>query len=136
MLQRIQSTWLLLAALASLLTVFFPVYSGGVPPANEYHPLTATYSTWILIPTIIVTGGCICIVFLYKDRLLQLMLSVAAFILSLVSIVQYYVEAKKFSQGNLSLTALLAAAVPVLIVLAIRGIYKDEQLMKNSDRLR
>jgi hypothetical protein len=45
---------------------------------------------------------------------------------------------KKFvpQEGNYDLTASIAIVVPVLIILAIRGIYRDQKLVKSLDRLR
>jgi hypothetical protein len=53
-----------------------------------------------------------------------------------INIVIYFSQLKKFTSGNISLTAVLAFAVPVLLLLAARGIWKDEKLMKSLDRLR
>jgi hypothetical protein len=36
----------------------------------------------------------------------------------------------------MDLTSLLAFAIPVFLVFAARGIWKDEQLVKSVDRLR
>jgi hypothetical protein len=56
--------------------------------------------------------------------------------LSIINIVLYITELKKFSSGNMSLAAILALAIPVFLLLAIRGIWKDEKLVKSLDRLR
>ena len=43
---------------------------------------------------------------------------------------------KQWVALNAVLYALTILALPVLLLLAIRGIYKDEQLVKNADKLR
>ena len=57
-------------------------------------------------------------------------------VVSIVNIVFYFSEIKNFTEGNYDLTAPLVFAVPVFILLAVRGIYKDEKLVKSVDRLR
>ena len=141
MLQRLQSLWLLLAALSGFSTLRLSVYSGILPQANTpvepvYSELTAVQHFWILLLTIAVSVCCLITIFLYRNRPLQIRISAIALILSLITLILYYYEAGKFEKGNITLTSLLAVAVPVLIGLAIRGIYKDEQLVKSSDRLR
>lgn len=56
--------------------------------------------------------------------------------LSIINIILYFNELKKFTSGNMSLTAVLALAIPVFLLLAINGIWKDEKLVKSLDRLR
>ena len=56
--------------------------------------------------------------------------------LSVINIILYFTELKKFVSGNVSLTALFAFAIPIFLVLAVNGIYKDEKLVKSLDRLR
>jgi hypothetical protein len=43
---------------------------------------------------------------------------------------------KKFTSGNMALTSVFALAIPVFLLLAISGIWKDEKLVKSLDRLR
>lgn len=63
-------------------------------------------------------------------------LTLAAAGLSIINLIIYYMETKKFESGTYSLTAILSLAIPVLLVLAARGIWKDEKLVKSVDRLR
>jgi hypothetical protein len=39
-------------------------------------------------------------------------------------------------EGNFDLTSLISIAIPILLLLAGRNIYKDEKLVKSMDRLR
>ena len=63
-------------------------------------------------------------------------ITLAAMILSLLNIVLYYNQTLHFTVGSYDLTALVALSMPVTLLLAARGIYKDQQLVKSLDRLR
>ena len=60
----------------------------------------------------------------------------AAAALGIINIIIYFTELKKFVSGNMSLTAILVFAIPIFLILAVNGIYKDEKLVKSLDRLR
>ena len=142
MLQRIQTLWTFLAVACAVLTLKFSFFSGNKPPdaaaTKMFHSVTATSSVFLLVLTvaIIVTG--LVNIFNYKNRRLQVRITLLLILLSLVNIVLYYLETKKFlpAEGTFDLTAVLALAIPVFLVLAARGIIKDEKLVKSADRLR
>lgn len=139
MIQRIQSLWLTLAAIAAFFTLKLSFFSGNKMDQSSvktWQELTAINNILILILTI--TLGVIAgiAIFLYKNRKLQLRLTLAALAVSLITLALYYFETKKFTEGNFNLTALIALSLPVLLALASRGIYKDEKLIKSADRLR
>jgi K+ transporter len=139
MIQRLQSLWLLAAALCAGLTYKFSFYSGNkMAEANmqEFKKLVASSNFLLLIFTAVLAGGCLVIIFLYKNRSQQLWLTIAAIALSVIDLIIYFSETKKFISGTYSLSAVLAFAVPVLLVLAARGIRSDEKLVKSLDRLR
>jgi len=141
MLQRMQSLWLLLAAFCALLTIRFSVYSGiveteGQPPSFQY--LNATFNIGILILTIVLICVAAIDIFLYKNRKLQGRLALLGVILSLLNLYLYYKQTLHFAtdRGNYALGALLALVIPVCFFLAVRGIYRDQKLVKSLDRLR
>ena len=142
MIQRIQSVWLFLAALCAALTYKFSFYSGNKPGVDNKPPafqeLTASSHFILLISTAILVGGCFFIIFLYKDRKLQLSLTIGAIALSVINLIIYFGQTKKFlpAEGNYDLSAILVLIIPVFLVLAVRGIWKDEKLVKSLDRLR
>jgi len=136
MIQRLQSLWLLLAALLGVFTFIFPFYSGDVIINGKFLNLTASSHVATLILTGVLVPGCIVIIFLYKNRRLQLRLTLLAIAISLLNIVLYFSQIKKFNYGNISLASLMAIAIPVSLGLAARGIWKDEKLIKSLDRLR
>ena len=139
MIQRIQTVWLFLAALFAALTYKFPFYAGNklpLKPTGEQTKLLASSNFLILIFTAGLIAGTIIIIFMYKNRKQQMWLTAAAAGLSIINIVLYFTELKKFISGNMSLTAVFALAIPVFLFLAMNGIWKDEKLVKSLDRLR
>lgn len=140
MIQRIQTLWLSLTAVIALLTLKFSIYSGNVLDAasgeKKYVELTAVNNFIILILTIAIATAAVISIFLYRDRKTQLRIAIVCLILSVGNLVLYMNQTKKYTEGNYNITALLYIAIPVLIVLAAMGIYKDEKLIKSADRLR
>jgi len=139
MIQRIQTVWLFLAALFAALTYKFPFYTGNVinkEKVQVYENLVASSSFLLLIFTAVLVGGTIYVIFMYKNRKQQIWLTVGALGLSIINIILYFSELKKFISGSMSLTSVFALAIPVFLLLAISGIWKDEKLVKSLDRLR
>lgn len=139
MIQRIQTIWLILAAVAAFLTLKFSFFSGNMIGASQiktFKYLTASSNTILLIFTSAVGVAALISVFLYKDRKIQMRVTLAAMLISLLNIILYYNQTRLFAEGNYDLTALLALAVPIFLILAARGIYKDQKLIKSLDRLR
>jgi hypothetical protein len=139
MLQRLQSIWLLLTAICAFLTVRLSFYSGnielpGKPVSFVY--LNAAFNMWILIITIALVCLSVIDIFLYKNRKLQSRLALLGLLLSLLNIFLYYKQTLRFTIGNYDLTAMLTLVIPVFLFLALRGIYKDQKLVKSLDRLR
>ncbi|NCT94018.1 MAG: DUF4293 domain-containing protein [Chitinophagaceae bacterium] len=135
MIQRIQTLWLLLASVCGFATLRLPFYVGstGTNPAESF---TAMSGIFILILTIAAAIVALVDIFLYKNRPLQLKLGFAGLAASIVILVLYFMAIRQYDAGALTLYSVAAFAVPVFYVLAIRGIYKDEKLVKSLDRLR
>ena len=139
MIQRIQTLWLALASMAALATLRFSFYSGNkldVNQAKGFHELTATSNFLLLILTAGIGVCSLIVIFLYKNRRLQLRLTILALVLSLLNIFLYYRETLAYTEGNFTITAILTLLIPIFLFFAIRGIYKDEKLIKSADRLR
>ncbi len=139
MIQRIQSIWLLLAAVAAFLTLKFSFYSGNMIEANQikvFTSLTATSKIIIMIFTIAIGVAALVAIFLYKDRKLQMRVSLAAMLIALLNIVLYFNQTQHFAEGTYDLTSLLTFVIPVFLFLAVKGIYNDQKLVKSLDRLR
>ncbi len=139
MIQRIQTVWLFLVALCAAFTFKYPFYSGnmiGKDNVPRYERLVASSNFLLLIFTAILIGGAIAIIFLYKNRKQQLWLAITAAGLSIINIIIYFSQLKKFISGNVSLAAVLVFAIPIFLLLAANGIWKDDKLVKSLDRLR
>lgn len=166
MIQRIQSVYLLLAFLCMVLLLFFPVFSveatsesgdvvlhavvdqngvSGSKLENGDFPLYIVYIALALFSA--------ASIILYKKRPRQLMITRINLILHLLLVVGiylfYYLGAGLVEEGVSKLTGEEARVVfymevgffiliPSLafILLAIRGIKRDENLVKSLDRLR
>ncbi len=154
MIQRIQSVYLLVVTILSMIVLFSPVsfiatsstifdlsYKGitSTPPIDALHlnmwPLTLVAA---LIPLIAFAS-----IFLYKKRNLQLRLNIINFLLIdvyyiLMLVFMWLADARLGlpSRWGYHVAASLPAVNMVFTFLAIRGIQKDEKLVRSLDRLR
>lgn len=148
MLQRLQSIWLLLAAAFAAITFRFPFYSGernpeepvsglaGSVPASVYTDLNATTTIWLTILTVLAGAIAFVTIFLFDNRKMQLKLCYLGIFLTVILLVIYFLEIANYLQGNVTLWAVFYFAILASYILAARGIYKDEALIKSMDRLR
>lgn len=139
MIQRIQSLWLLAASIAAFATLKLAFFSGNKLDATglrQFSNLVATTNTILMILTVAVAVASLVVIFLYKDRKRQLMITLATAVVSVGCIIMYFAETKKFVEGKIALTSVVAFIIPVLLLLAARSIWKDEKLIKSVDRLR
>ncbi len=157
MLQRIQSVFLLLAAISLSLMFFFPIaeFIGikdslilyifkvqSLVPAS-----TNVYDIWFVMPLLAVVSLVVIFslltIFMYKNRMGQikvirfLMLLIAALI-GLVFL--YYYDILAADSGSepdfIQIGAFAPLASLVFLFLANKGVVKDEKLIKSADRLR
>ena len=135
MIQRSQTLWLLLAAVCAFLTFIFPFYNLNVLLVSDSSEFTATHKIAITILTSILGALCLFLIFLYKNRKLQLRLSFVALLLSAITIWLYFFY-KDQSVSGVSLFSIFAFLIPIFILVAIRGIYRDIKLIKSLDRIR
>jgi len=138
MLQRKQTLWMLLAAACAVLTLKFS-FSTGPSAADgkiiEY--VTATSNIFLMIMTVALVVATLVNVFNYKNRVLQLRITVMLIVISLLDIYLFYWQTnKKFINSTYSLGSILALVIPVALIFAARGIFKDQKLVKSVDRLR
>ncbi len=136
MIQRVQSLWLLLAAVCAALTLNFPFYSGNYIKDNTTHLLTGMDGFVLATTTIILSALALFTIFLFKNRKLQLRLCIAGILLEVLVIFLYYREIQDYSAGTYSLTSILHAGILPGFFLAARGISKDAKIIRESDRLR
>lgn len=146
MIQRIQSIWLLIASVLSFVSLQTSFFSGNKmiasstssAPSATFIQLNGMSDLVTLILTIGIALLALITIFLYKNRPLQMRLALVGILGSVLLIVLYYLNSKKFipNQGSLDLTALIVMGIPFCYFLAIRGIYQDENLVKSADKLR
>lgn len=141
MIQRLQSIWLLLAAAAAFCSLQFSFYSGNIIAANQAKSFAALNGQSNLLLLILSAGvgiASLISIFLYKNRKTQLRIVLVTLLVSIINLVLFFTQTKKFvpGEGNYNLTAIFAIVVPVFLILAMRGIRKDEKLVKSLDRLR
>ena len=136
MIQRVQTLWMVLAAIAVFLTLKFLFYSGTLIADNSYHPLLATDNFLILILTSALGTGIIINIFLYKNRKVQMRIIIIAILLECLIIFLYIKQTKNYSTGNYSLWSALHILIFIFLILSAQGIYKDSKLIRDSNRLR
>lgn len=135
MIQRIQTIWLLLAAAASFATLKLSFYS-GTKDNNLFEELTGSSNFFLMILSVAVGLVAMITIFLYKNRKLQIRLSLLGIVLQLAALAVYFQQTKTYVQGSFTLTSALSFVIPVFFILAWLGIRKDEKLIKSMDRLR
>src|SRR5690606_11236722 len=157
MIQRIQTVWLLLTSLTILLLFLFPYLqyfdNFGTAMAIKITEIYQGVSDGVVqtesfilqtIATVVVALLPLVIIFYYRDRKKQLQLSFLNFFLVILMGIWLYVSAsqatttvnKTLQLENIGIGALLIPIAAVFVLLAIKGIRKDEKLIKSVDRLR
>ena len=133
MIQRLQTIWLLLASAASFSALRFPFYYTPTPFALEING-SAQYSTLISLAF----SACLSFItiFLYGNRMLQLKVVIVNFLLSALIGFFIYKVVVANPGGGFTLPSIALFLLPVLQILAMVKIYKDERLVKSADRLR
>ena len=138
MIQRKQTLWLLLATAAALLSFMFPFATGkGIVKGLEVDKVLKADSHFLLL---ILTGASLVLsaetIFLYKDRPLQIKLSLIGVLLAVLILVLYITQLNQLSKSTLALFCILPVAVLAGYFMAFRDIRKDEKLVKSLDKLR
>ena len=148
MIQRVQTLWMILAAILAFLTIKFSFYSGTLVLENtanavtvlatdgSYHVLRATDNFLILILTSALGTGIIINIFLFKHRSVQMRIIIVAILLEFLVVFLYIRETNKYSQGNFNIWSALHIFIVLFLIFAAKGIYKDSKLIKDSNRLR
>jgi len=155
MIQRIQSIFLFLAALAMGL-LFLPAMSFITIPFGDLSELQsaeqamlgdAVFDVGDHIILLALTVVCIVLavssLFLFKNRPLQMKLGrilvIGISLVVLLSVLLFYLDFKLLAAGT-EITVEYGYVLPVLAlvftILAIRAIRKDEDLVRSADRLR
>ncbi|MHA4894483.1 DUF4293 domain-containing protein [Pedobacter sp. PWIIR3] len=152
MIQRIQSVWLLLASLTLLLLLVVPVI-GTVNGAKEFwiqatglfqqeNGVTTKIDSFrpLYISVVAVGVMALAIIFNFKRRTLQKRMIGA--LIAMIGGISFWTFnfAQKIPGGLEHASYKFGVALPILAILfcalAIRGITKDEQLLRSAERLR
>jgi hypothetical protein len=147
MLQRIQTVYLMLAFLVSALLftqlpiAVFPFPDGGDIVFN----IVGKYEIISTLPLLLLNGALVLLsfisVFLYGKRPLQYKLCMFGFLINVILIIVMFFTADSMQsqlkvEAQYKFGAILPLISMVLLILASKGIRKDEKLIKSADRLR
>ena len=141
MIQRVQTIWLLLAAITGFLFTRVPLYLGTpvVGGATEY---TSTENLLLFALGILGALLALIAVFLFKNRKLQMKLTAFGILISVALIALEVYMIDEFGNSNPTLKtsyswgSLLPIAMIIFFILAAVNIRKDEKLVKSLNRLR
>ncbi len=142
MIQRIQTIWLLAAAVLSFAGLRFPFYTGNVTTVKDGVSTQTLVSIdgfsnlYITVLTIAIGVMATIAIYLYKNRGLQIRLCIIGILLELGTMYLYYKETLSVSQGTYALSSLLQVGVLSFLFLAIKGISKDNKIIRESNSLR
>lgn len=148
MIQRKQSIWFFLAALITAITFFLPfginqVSTLGISTITETD-LNAKSPILLTILVSATTLFSLVILFLYKNRSLQMKLTWLNIILNLgINAYMYYITTlagNKLAIGLVETQLYIGLLLPILsiffLILAFNGVKSDDNLVKSTDRLR
>jgi hypothetical protein len=133
MIQRIQTIWLFLASAAAFSILRFPFYYTPTPQALEING-SSQYSTLIALAF----SACLSFIsiFLYGNRMLQLKVVLVNFLLT--GLIGFFIYKVVIAHpgGGFTLPSAVLFLLPILQIMAVIRIYKDEHMVKAADRLR
>jgi hypothetical protein len=141
MIQRIQTLWFLLAAACGFGMTKVSLFRATLPDGT-IRELIATESLLLFAIVIVISAIALVSVFLFKNRSLQLKLSIFGIITSASIIALEVYEIGQFkigyaiTSGTYQWGGLLPVFMLIFFFLAARGIRKDQKLIKSLDRLR
>ena len=158
MIQRIQTIYLLISSVLLLITFFIPFASFGDFDSGNYALLsTCSVSNFgelsieisslyysLSVFTVILTGISFGIIFLFKNRKLQINLAQINLLLhALYYVLVYYIinnaliiNDESFVSPQYKFNFYFPVISFVLIFLALKAIKKDDNLVKSVDRIR
>lgn len=152
MIQRIQTVWLLLAAITISCLLIFPmvsvssagttheIYASGLYQKTGSQSIKVADYTPLLLTTIAVSLMAIVNIFNYRKRAIQKKIV----IVNIVFIIGLSFWCSRFAKNipggvenaNYNVGMFLPVIAIFFCILALRGIRNDEKLLKSADRLR
>ncbi|HYD21559.1 MAG TPA: DUF4293 domain-containing protein [Flavipsychrobacter sp.] len=145
MIQRIQTLWLFLAGLLNAGVFYFDVYRGyiNINGADTLVSLRVGPKLFLMLIAIVMTALPLLAILMFKDRKRQRSMAVVSVVATLSFIAAAMTQVTPFLEANAGIandTYWIGMVLPfisiVFLVLAIRGINKDQKLVKSLDRLR
>ncbi len=144
MIQRIQTVFLFLAAVMAVVSNFLAFgieWKNSNPDGVWLGANTDNSTNLVLFFCMIITGGlAFTAIFLFKNRDLQLKITLAASLFALISLVLVcywiYVNIPADIQRYPSVGAFIPMGIILSLLFAVKNIKKDETLVKSMDRLR
>ncbi len=149
MIQRIQTLWFLLASATAVLIFFFPVIEFTADKSlhiYQYDSISIAGIDNLIQSGYIVAGltGVIAFlsflgIFLYKNRALQMRICtfISLLVIFLVGLITYFsLTIEGNTAATIGLSAILPVVIFIFILMARRGVRKDELLVLAADRLR
>ncbi len=149
MIQRIQTLWFFLAAVFAALIFFFPVIE--LTSSNDVHVYEYASISIAGINNLVQSGYIIAgltgvigllsfvAIFLFKNRNLQMRISVFAslLVIFLVILLGYFSWSKIANPtATIGLSAILPLIIFIFLLMARRAVKKDDDLVKSVDRIR
>lgn len=156
MLQRVQTIWLFFATVSLFSLFLFPCVQvlGNLQGSAKSIKVSGIYEningqivqtqgfTLLTIVTVIVALLPFVAIFMYQNRKRQIVTCYVALILILahsfwlVQMVKKAIDPLVLEMDNYGLGLILPSLSILLIILAIKGIRRDEKLIRSADRLR
>lgn len=145
MIQRIQSLWLFLAALAAAGLLYFNLYTyhtleNAVDTSRQFKA-NDQYGLFVLAILLIILP--LVNIFLFKNRKRQKGLAMLGIVVAIGFIALMIMEITNLrdttpppSSGSYGVGAIMPILSIVFMFLALSGIRKDEKMLKSLDRLR
>lgn len=131
MIQRIQSIFLLIAAgLFAYMSFFSPIW---VLPNEELMAQDDTKMFVLCLSSMLLT---LIALFVFANRRLQMKLIRLTIITELIISVRMYLVTLEHNVSIGTNTYLLLAAAFIALILAYRGVKKDDDLVRSADRVR
>lgn len=136
MIQRIQSVYLFLAAVAAIAFLFVPF--GKINMNGATIVMKASLVIYFDILCGLITTVSIISIFLFSNRKLQVKIIAVAILLSvaLIGLAIYAIVLHQKDQYQFGPAVIIPVFVLVFNFLAYKGVKHDEHLVKSMDRLR
>ncbi len=143
MIQRIQSLFLLLASIATFLEFVFPFFKGKQAATGFFADSVYTIQDHPVLLGLTVAAGALAFltIFLFNNRSLQQKLVYLTILLSLALLVVTVVlgfqdTPNLFNSASVFIGTFLPVIAIIFLGISLRGINKDDKLVRSMDRLR